>query len=56
LGFLAYNQGGDVLIAMLGLYDLATRAACIPYVPGGGWVLVNELGMAVLQPGWSEWS
>jgi hypothetical protein len=53
--FLAYNLGGDVLIAMLGLYDLATRGRLHPaYVLGGGWVLVNELAAAWLffSPGW----
>ena len=53
--FLAYNFGGDVLIAMLGLYDLATRGRLHPAcVLGGGWVLVNELAAAWLffSPGW----
>jgi hypothetical protein len=53
--FLAYNFGGDVLIVMLGLYDLATRGRLHPaYVLGGGWVLVNELAAAWLyfSPGW----
>jgi hypothetical protein len=53
--FLAYNLGGDVLIAMLGLYDLATRGRLHPaYVLGGGWVLANELAAAWLffSPGW----
>jgi hypothetical protein len=53
--FLAYNLGGDVLIAMLGLYDLSTRGRLHPaYVLGGGWVLVNELAAAWLyfSPGW----
>ena len=53
--FLAYNLGGDVLIVMLGLYDLLTRGRLHPaYVLGGGWVLVNELAAAWLffSPGW----
>jgi uncharacterized membrane protein YozB (DUF420 family) len=53
--FLAYNLGGDVLVAMLGLYDLATRGRLHPaYVLGGGWALVNELAAAWLffSPGW----
>jgi uncharacterized membrane protein YozB (DUF420 family) len=53
--FLAYNLGGDVLIAMLGLYDLTTRGRLhAAYVLGGGWVLANELAAAWLyfSPGW----
>jgi hypothetical protein len=53
--FLAYNLGGDVLIAMLGLYDLRTRGRLhSAYVVGGGWVLVNELAAAWLyfSPSW----
>jgi len=53
--FLAYNLGGDILVAMLGLYDLATRGRLHPaYVLGGGWILVNELAAAWLffSPGW----
>jgi len=53
--FLAYNLGGDILVAMLGLYDLATRGRLHPaYVLGGGWILVNEIAAAWLffSPGW----
>lgn len=53
--FIAYNIGGDIVIAMLGVYDLATRGRLHPaYVLGAGWVLANELAAAWLffSPGW----
>ena len=52
--FLAYNLGGDIAVALLGIYDLATRGRLHPaYVLGAGWILVNELAAAwaVFQPG-----
>jgi hypothetical protein len=53
--FIAYNIGGDIVIALLGVYDLATRGRLHPaYVLGAGWVLANELAAAWLffSPGW----
>jgi hypothetical protein len=53
--FIAYNIGGDIVIALLGVYDLLTRGRLHPaYVLGSGWVLVNELAAAWLyfSPGW----
>jgi hypothetical protein len=41
--FVAYNLGGDILIAALGLYDLVTRGRLHPaYVAGTVWILTNE--------------
>jgi hypothetical protein len=53
--FIAFNIGGDILVAMLGAYDLLTRGRMHPaYVLGGCWLLVNELAAAWLyfSPGW----
>jgi hypothetical protein len=53
--FIAYNLGGDIAIALLGAYDLATRGRLHPaYVLGAGWILANELAAAWLyfNPGW----
>lgn len=53
--FIAFNLGGDIPIALLGAYDLATRGRLHPaYVLGAGWVLANELAAAWLyfSPGW----
>lgn len=53
--FIAYNLGGDVPVALLGAYDLATRGRLHPaYVAGAGWILANELAAAWLyfSPGW----
>ena len=53
--FWAYNGGGDVLIVMLGVYDLVTRGRLHPaYVIGTGWILANELAAAWLyfSPAW----
>jgi uncharacterized membrane protein YozB (DUF420 family) len=57
--FLAYNLGGDILIAMVGAYDLVTRGRLHPaYMLGGGWVLANELAAAWLyfNPAWKTLS
>lgn len=53
--FIAYNIGGDVLIAGLGIYDLVTRGRLHPvYVAGALWILANELAAAWLYfaPWW----
>ena len=53
--FIAFNLGGDIAVAALGIYDLVTRGRLHPaYVLGAGWVLVNELVAAWLyfSPGW----
>jgi hypothetical protein len=53
--FIAYNIGGDILVAMLGIYDLVTRKRLHPaYVAGAAWILINELAAAWLffSPGW----
>jgi hypothetical protein len=53
--FIAYNIGGDVLIAGLGVYDLVTRGRLHPaYVTGTLWILANELAAAWLffAPWW----
>ena len=53
--FIAYNIGGDILVALLGAYDLATRRRLHPaFVLGAGWILANELAAAWLyfSPGW----
>ncbi|HEX4104663.1 MAG TPA: hypothetical protein VHX92_00375 [Rhizomicrobium sp.] len=53
--FLAYNLGGDIAVAALGIYDLATRGRLHPaYMLGAGWIVVNELAAAWLyfSPGW----
>jgi hypothetical protein len=53
--FIAYNIGGDMVIALLGIYDLVTRGRLHPaYVLGAGWILANELTAAWLffSPGW----
>ena len=53
--FVVYNIGGDIVIALLGIYDLITRGRLHPaYVLGAGWVVVNELAAAWLffSPGW----
>lgn len=53
--FIAYNLGGDIAVALLGLYDLVTRGRLHPaWVLGAGWILVNELAAAWLffSPGW----
>jgi hypothetical protein len=59
-GFLiAYNIGGDILIAALGVYDLVTRKRLHPaYVMGAGWVLANEAAAAWLffYPAWKVMS
>jgi hypothetical protein len=53
--FIAYNIGGDILVAMLGVYDLVTRKRLHPaFVLGAGWILANELAAAWLyfSPAW----
>jgi len=53
--FIAYNIGGDIVIALLGVYDLATRGRLHrAYVLGAGWILANELAAAWLyfNPAW----
>jgi len=53
--FIAYNIGGDILVALLGAYDLATRRRLHPaFVLGAGWILANELAAAWLyfNPVW----
>jgi hypothetical protein len=53
--FIAYNIGGDILVVMLGAYDLATRKRLHPaFVLGAGWMLANELAAAWLffSPSW----
>jgi hypothetical protein len=53
--FIAYNGGGDIVIALLGVYDLATRGRLHPaYVLGAGWIAANELAAAWLyfSPWW----
>lgn len=53
--FIAFNIGGDMLIVLLGAYDLATRGRLHPaFVLGAGWVLANELAAAWLyfDPAW----
>ncbi len=53
--FIAFNLGGDVLIVLLGAYDLVTRGRLHPaYVLGAGWILANELAAAWLYftPAW----
>ena len=53
--FIAFNIGGDILIALLGAYDLFTRKRLHPaFVLGAGWILANELAAAWLyfSPGW----
>lgn len=53
--FVAYNIGGDVLIAGLGAHDLVTRGRLHPaYITGALWILANELVAAWLYfaPWW----
>ena len=53
--FIAFNIGGDMLVVLLGAYDLATRKRLHPaFVLGAGWVLANELAAAWLyfSPAW----
>jgi hypothetical protein len=53
--FIAYQIGGDILVVMLGAYDLVTRKRLHPaYVAGAAWILVNELaaGWLFFSPGW----
>jgi hypothetical protein len=53
--FIAFNLGGDIPIALLGAYDLATRKRLHPaYVAGAAWILANELAAAWLyfSPAW----
>ena len=53
--FIAYNLGGDIAIAALGVYDLVTRGRLHPaWVLGAGWIFANELAAAWLyfSPGW----
>ena len=53
--FIAFNIGGDMLIVLLGAYDLVTRGRLHPaFVLGAGWVLANELAAAWLyfSPAW----
>jgi hypothetical protein len=55
--FIALNIGGDIPIALLGVYDLATRGRLHPaYVLGTGWILANELAAAWLffSPTWKS--
>lgn len=53
--FIVYNIGGDILVAMLGVYDLVTRKRLHPaFVLGAGWILANELAATWLffSPAW----
>ena len=53
--FIVYNIGGNIVIALLGVYDLVTRGRLHPaYVLGTGWMLANELAATWLffSPGW----
>ena len=53
--FIVYNIGGDILVAMLGVYDLVTRRRLHPaFVLGAGWILANELAATWLffSPAW----
>jgi hypothetical protein len=53
--FIVYNIGGNILVAMLGVYDLVTRKRLHPaFVLGAGWILANELAATWLffSPAW----